>query len=128
MAALPKTLGTSIDRLYSMRQQRLEAQKKVDELKASESELQQHIIALMGKQRTEKASGKLATASRSLTDTAEVEDWSAFNDFIIENEALELLQWRPNLGALKERWAEKETVPGVSRGSVVKLSLRKSSR
>lgn len=125
---LPKTLGAAIDRLYSIRSKRLEAQKKIDEMKSDESELQQHILALMGKQRTEKASGKLATASRSMADTADVVDWSELGDFIIENNALELLQRRVNIGAFKERWAEDETVPGVEKGSVVKLNLRKSSR
>lgn len=124
----PKTLGACVDKLYSMRQQRLVVQAKVETMKSEESALQDHVLNNFKKDEVEGAKGKLASASITRTTVANVTDWEAFYKYIKKNEAWDMLQRRVNDSAYRARLEESVVVPGVEAFGVVKLSITKAGR
>ncbi len=128
MGALPKTIGGTADRLFRLRTKRLAAEKKINAMKAEESELKGHAVQLLQANRLDAGRGKLATVTRNTKAIPTVEDWDELYAFIKKEDAFELLQRRPALGAFRERWDNEETVPGVKRDSIIELSLTKAPK
>lgn len=122
------TLGTAVDRVYKLRAKRLLIEKKVEELKKQEAEAKDEIIRELAANRLESATGKTCTASISKNTVPTVKDWSAFHRYIIEHDALDLLEKRAAKGACQARWENEEEIPGVVPTVVVSLSLTKSSK
>ena len=123
--AHPKKLGACIDKLYELRESRLEAQRAVDEMSSKETELHKHIIDTFSKADLDGASGKLATCSINKTIVPSVVDWDVLYKFIHKTKSFDLLERRVSRAAYKERLDAEEVVPGVESFGVVKLSLRK---
>ena len=123
--AYPKTLGGCVDQLYKMREARLVVQKKVDDMKAAESALHDHIINGFKKDEIEGAKGKAASASLSHLTVAQVDDWEKLYQYIAKEGAFDLLQRRVNDSAYRARLEDKLVVPGVQPFVAVKLSLTK---
>lgn len=126
--AFPKTIGAKIDLLYTLRAQRLEAQKQLDAMAANESALKIHIMESFEKSEIEGAKGSIATASIKRTTQAEVTDWDAYWAYIGKTKDWELLQKRPGITALRERWDHGKQIPGVEPRVVEDLSLTKVSQ
>ena len=124
----PKSIGEAIDLLYQMRTDRLALQKQVDEAQATETALKQHILTNFAKADLEGAKGQVATASIKRTTQANVVDWEAFHTFIGKKKAWDLLQKRPSITALRERWDHNEEIPGVESFETIDISLTKASR
>ena len=59
----PKAVGACIDQLYTMRAERLAAQKEVDAMKKQEADLEEHILKQFGKAELNGAKGSVATAA-----------------------------------------------------------------
>jgi hypothetical protein len=125
--AMPASIGEAIDLLYQMRATRLERQKQIDEAQAQETALKQHIIANFDVINLEGAKGHIATASIKRSTQANVTDWVAFREYIVENGAWDLVQKRTSITGLKDRWDNKEVIPGVESFTVIDLSLTKVS-
>ena len=121
----PKTLGGCVDMVYKMREGRLQAQKKVDEMKAQEGAVHDYIINSFKKDEIEGAKGKVASASINQSVVAQVDDWEKFYEYIAKESAFDLLQRRVNDGAYRARLEDKLTVPGVQPFTVTKLSVTK---
>jgi hypothetical protein len=124
-AKLPKTLGALIDRAYALRQERLKLQTEVDDLKSQERAIEDMILGSFPRDDLERASGKLATATRTSVTVPSVQDWEKLYTFIKKNNAFELLQRRPHVKAFQDRWENDEFVPGVERFTKVGLSITK---
>lgn len=124
---LPKTLGETIDLLFKLREERLAIDRVVDEMKAREKTITDHLLANFDKQSVDGAKGQIATASIKRTETADVTDWPAFWEYIRKNKAYELIQQRASITGLKDRWSNNKVVPGVQSREVISLSLTKAS-
>lgn len=124
----PKTLGACVDRLYTMRQQRLVKQAEAEKMKSYEVALQDHVLNNFKKDEVEGAKGKLASASISRTTVANVTDWEAFYKYIKKNEAWDMLQRRVNDAAYRARLDDKVAVPGVEAFGIIKLSITKAGK
>lgn len=124
----PSKLGEAIDLLYKLRAERLEAQGKVDEMKAKESALHDHILNSFEKSELEGGKGEVASASVKRTTTMRITDWEAFYKYVAENGAFDLLQRRGNDAAFRARLEDNLTVPGTEPFQVVSLSLTKAGR
>jgi hypothetical protein len=121
----PKTLGACADRLYELRQQRLEWQKKVDALEAEEKALKEHIIRNLPKSEATGVAGKLARVTVVTKEVPQVKDWDAFYKFVKKTGSFDLMQRRLTEAAVKERWEAGEEIPGVERFQVVTVSINK---
>ena len=119
---LPKSLGACADLLYETKQERLAAQKIVDEIKARETIITNHIVDNLPKGDTG-AAGKHHRAQVKTEEIPQVKDWDAFYQFIHKNKAYELLQRRVSTEAAKERLESGKPVPGLGTFTAVKVSL-----
>ena len=123
--SFPKSIGASIDLLYTLRANRLEEEKKIEVLKNQESSLKQHIMSNFAKSELDGAKGKVASASIKRSTQGEVTDWEIYLKWIVKQKAYGCVQKRVGITALREYWDEGKTVPGVERVEVEDLSLTK---
>lgn len=121
-------LGTLIDSLYNLRQQRLEATKTVDAMKAEEAKLREQIQLKLEETGLAKASGAIATAGLKRSIDPVVDDWDEFYRYIRENNRFDLLQRRISAPAWRELNEEGTVVYGTTGQEVWDLSLTKSTR
>lgn len=125
---IPKTLGACADLYYTTREKRLKAQKVVDELKAQENQLADHIIKNLPKSDANGIAGKKCRVTIREKTIPQVQDWDAFYEYIRKNAkkgAFSLLQKRVGDAAVKEIWEAGKEVPGVGRFHVKTLSVNK---
>lgn len=122
------SIGNLIDKLYDLRQQRLDLQKQVDALKEQETALRQAILFELDMNGLAKASGSHATAGVTLSIQPSVEDWDAVYEFIQRNQRFDLLQKRLSTTAWRELVDEGVHVPGTFVTEVRDISLTKSVR
>ena len=121
----PKQLGSCADKLYELRQKRLEQQKVVDAIEAEEKALKEHIINTLPKSEASGVAGKLARVTVVTNEVPQVEDWDAFYKHVKKTGQFDLLQRRLTDVAIKERWEHGEEIPGVKHFSAVTVSINK---
>lgn len=124
--AITLPLGECADALYRLREQRLALQRELDGLAAEETRYREHLIAALEQQGLTAVAGQTCRAGLNPTHIGHVSDWAALEEYIIVTGDFSLLQRRLNDAALRERWAEGETVPGVDPFAVTKVSLTKA--
>lgn len=123
-APIPKSLGRCVDELKAVSLLRLEMDKEVKEVKKREAELTEHLLENLAQSSTG-VSGRKYRAQVTSTPKPTVEDWEAIYDFVVENDAFEIMAKSLNNKAIEERWANDEQVPGVGKIHVKKLSVTK---
>lgn len=126
--AYPKNLGSCIDLLFEMREERIKLQRLAEEMSKKETELNEHILQAFSKTDLEGARGKLATCSIKRSKVPTVDDWEKFYKYVQKNGAFDLLQRRVSAEACRARWEQDVVIPGVKTFDVIKLSLTKASR
>lgn len=121
----PATLGSMIDQMFAIRQQRAELSTEDKKLSAEYEALGAQVMALLDEQGT--TMSRAATASAVITEeeVAQVEDWDAVYNYIVENEAFFLLQRRFNNAPWRELRANGDEVPGTAPVKVRKVAVRK---
>lgn len=122
---MPTTLGATIDLLWSLREERKAADVIVNEIKGRESAVEAHLMNNFDKSGLDGAKGKYGLATLKHSTVADVTDWPAFYAYIQKNKAWDLLQKRPAITAIRERWDAKKTVSGVEPKEITTLSLTK---
>jgi hypothetical protein len=121
----PKTMGACADRLYELRQKRLEMQKEVGKIEAEEKALKEHIIQNLPKSEASGIAGKLARVTVITKVVPQVKDWDAFYKYVKKTGQFDLMQRRINDGAIKERWEAGKEIPGVEHFNAVSVSINK---
>lgn len=121
----PKTMGACADRIYSLRLERLAAQKLVDGIEAEEKALKEHIITTLPKSETTGVAGKLARVTVVSKEIPQVRDWDAFYKYVIKNKAFDMLQRRLSDTAVNARLEAGKKVDGVEIFKTVSLSINK---
>lgn len=121
----PKAIGTCIDKLYTMRAERLAAQKVVDKMKKDEQDLEDHILKQFGKSELNGAKGSVATAAVKTIRTVNLTDWDQFVAWVAKTKAWDCLRRQPSVTAVKERWEAGDQVPGTEPFDKIDLSLTK---
>lgn len=122
---LPKTMGACADLLYATRQLRLDAQKKIGELEATESALKEHIINTLPKSDSSGVAGKLARVSVETKIVPKVEDWDKLYAHVLKTKNFNLLQRQVSRGVVEEIWQNKKQVPGVKPFNAITVSVNK---
>lgn len=110
---LPKTSGASADLLYSIRTDRLALERKVEELRAQEAALKEHLLRLLPASDSTSVTGKIAKVTISRITVPVVKDWDAVHAFIKRTGAFELMQRRIGVEAWRERNDAHKPVPGI---------------
>lgn len=123
---MPTTIGATIDLLFKLREQRKEIEAKAAAVKDQEAALESHLMNNFDKSGLDGAKGKLATASITYSDVANVTDWDAVYKHIVKTKSFDLLQKRISVTACRERWADKKVVPGVEINTISTLRLTKA--
>jgi len=122
------TLGQQIDALYQTRQERLDLQGQVEELKASEALIREAIMVALHENGMAKGSGLLATASIKKSIEPIIADWELIHRYIRREDRFDLLQKRLSAPAWRGLLDSGFLVPGTESVEVQDLSLTKSTR
>jgi hypothetical protein len=123
--APPDKLGACADLLYTLREQRLQAQKVVDEFARREGIVREHIIAELPKSESQGVTGRIATALIKTKVVPVIKDWAEFYKHVKKTGAFEMLQKRLADAAIQERWEAGKKVPGVEPFTTVSVSVTK---
>lgn len=121
----PKTMGACADKVYELRNKRLEQQKIVDAIEDEEKALKKHIIENLPKSEATGAAGKIARVSVISFEVPQVKDWEAFWKAFNKKTDTDLLQRSVNKAAINERLEAGKKVPGVEIYKDLKLSITK---
>jgi hypothetical protein len=119
-----KTLGALIDQLNAAREKKRRADEHAKILKAEFDALEQEVLERLQAEGTDKATGKVASASISRSTVANVENWDLYYEFIRKNKFFHLLQRRPADAACRELWELGKNIPGVVPFTKTTLNLR----
>lgn len=121
------TTADLIKRLVDIREEKRKIKAREKELNDEWRTLELEALIRLDEQGMDKASvSKIGTISIGENILPQVVDWDAFGDYIIENDALYLLQRRPAAAAYRELIASDQTVPGVEPYTQRSINLRKA--
>lgn len=123
-AKKPKSLGASVDHMWSLREKKRELEAQVKELDGQIADVESQLMEDMQAQGLDKMAGTLATVSISTSTVAQVEDWDEFWKYIYKNKFGHLLQRRVSDPAYRELLEAGKKVPGVTPFNKAKLNLR----
>lgn len=118
------TLQELITQSKNLRNIAADHTRMADDAKAKREEIDQQIIALLEAQGVDSTRTDVASVSISTTNCPNVDDWDAFASYVVQNNAVYLLQRRVSGKAVEELVAGGETVPGVSFFAKKSLNLR----
>lgn len=118
-------IGPLIDRMYQIKLYKAGLQKQIDGLNEEYDNIELQVLGMLDDMGLDSAKAETALATKSETSVPVAVDWDALNAYIVENNALYLLQRRPAVTALKELFDSGETIPGVELRPKTTLSLRK---
>lgn len=122
---VPESIGRCADLYSDVRGLRLAMEKEVEDVKAFETKVKQHIIDNLSKSDDTGAAGLKYRAQIVLKPTPRVADWPTFHDYIQKSGRFDLLQKRVSDTAVKAMWEENDAVPGVERFNAVDVSITK---
>jgi len=116
-------LAALADAYWQTKTKRLAADKVAAALKTDESAMEAKIIEQMLKQNISATGGKevILTLPSPKYEPA-VTDWGKYWQYAKEQDDPSLFERRPGRAAIKERWEDGLTVPGVEKFPVYKLS------
>lgn len=118
-------MGALIDKLYDLRAQKAELEKQKRAISDVMEELQIALMSRLDAEETIKACGTRAGVTISTNTVPNVDDWEAVYQYILENEAVYLLEKRMGATAWRELYAMGELIPGTSPFEQRTLLLRK---
>lgn len=121
----PKAMGACADKLFELRNKRLEMQKAVDAVAAEETALKNHIIENLPKSEASGVAGKLARVTVITKVVPQVKDWDVFYKYVKKTGSFDLMQKRLTDAAIKERWEAGKEVPGVEHFNAITVSINK---
>lgn len=129
---IPPTIGRCADLYHDVRELRLAMEKEVEEIRARETELQEHIIANLSTGDDTGAAGlkyraQLVVKRKPRLLTGEAGDgWGIFTSWVRKNDFFHMLQKRINEAAIQD-WmeAEQRIAPGTEMVNVKTISVTK---
>lgn len=123
----PLSVGTMIDRMWELREQKKKLDDEAKDISAKMTELEEQLSAKMEADGVTKATGKSASVSFSFTTAAQVqgdEGWALLYGYIKRTGYWHLLQRRVTDTAYKELLDAGKKVPGVEPFSKKRINLR----
>jgi hypothetical protein len=124
MATRKVTVGSLIDTLHNIRNEKRDLAVKEKEINGRYEAAQLQLMELMDKEGVSKSTGKTATASVNETTQFNIEDWESFMAFVAKTKQFHLIQRRTAAPAVRELWGMKGVVPGLTQFTKREISLR----
>ena len=126
-AALPQSIGRCADLYHDIRELRLAMEKEVEEVKARETEIQEHIINTLSSSDDTGAAGLRYRAQVITKRKPRLADWGTFTAWVRKNDFFHMLQRRLNEKAVDEWLADNpdRTAPGTEMVQVKTVSITK---
>jgi hypothetical protein len=121
---LTGTLGSSIDAMWVLREEKRELDEKIKVIEAKITAHEEALFERMDKEETSKSQGKHASASITTSVVGSVEDWDALWKFIIKGKHTHMLQKRISEPAYREFMERGMKVPGVAPFTKRRINLR----
>lgn len=122
----PQTLGSKIDEMFSLREEKKQLNEQIKKLDERYNALAEEVLADLDAQETTMSRGKAASAIVTEDVVAQVEDWDAFLEYCKEEDAMHLLQRRVMNSAWRETVElEGENPPGTRPFTKRSISVRK---
>lgn len=121
----PQTLGAKIDALHALREQKRELETEVKALNDQMKGLEADIMSQLDDQETLMSRGRAAQVTVTEQVVGTVQDWDAFYEYIVDNDAFHLLQRRVANAAYREMVEAGDEIPGTEPFTKRSLSLRK---
>lgn len=118
------SLGSLIDGLNGVREERRLLAEQDKKLKAEYDELEAKIVERLSKEGLDKASGRLATVSVSSVVVATISDFDALCKYVKRTGNFQLFQRRISDPAFRELMTLKGVVPGLEPFEKQNLNLR----
>ncbi len=122
------TVGSLIDSLSDIRQEKRDLAVKEKEINARYEAVEKQLLELMDAEGLSKSTGRNATASVSETiqfnTSGEGADWNLFCAYMSKTKQFHLIQRRVSAPALRELWGKKGPVPGLTQYTKREIGLR----
>ena len=118
-------LSKLVDQFNEARTNRLAADKEARALKSSETRLKEQIIHEMLDQDCGFAAGLAIRVKLQTKSKPQAADWSLVHQYMVENDAMDLMQRRLHEGAIKLRLEDGVEIPGIEFYEVTDLSVAK---
>lgn len=122
----PTPLGDMITTLHAIREERKDLAARDKTLSKQYAELEQQVLSALDEQQTTLSRAHGITVSVTEAVHPQIDDYEAFCRYIIDNEALYLLQRRISSAPYRDLLASGTDVPGLSPFTKRSLSLRSS--
>jgi len=116
--------GEIIDTLHALRERKRSLAKSLADTEKEFDALSEQLLIDFELHKTTQSRGSRASASKSETKRAEVKDWDAFNQYVLDSEAPFLFQRRILSNAVIELIDSGENIPGVAITPITKINLR----
>ena len=126
-AAKGATVGSMIDEMWLLREQKRALESEVKVIEKNIAALQEQLLGKMDAEGIKASTGRAASASVTEVITANVEDWDAFWAYIAKNKYFHLVQRRASDPGARELWEQGKKIPGVVPFKKTNLNLRSLS-
>ena len=117
--------GAIVDLLYKTREGRYKAQRAINELKKTESNLKDEIQNRLKDEDIDGCSGKVARVENVRAPIVRVIDFMSFVKWCVKHDAPDALMKRANKKAVLDRMADGKEVDGVVSEEMFTLSITK---
>jgi hypothetical protein len=121
------TFGRLVDGMYELRTEKQSIEAKAKKLGEELELMEAEILARLDAEETTMARGKQATAILTESQVPKVDDWDLFYAYMLEEEAMHMLQRRIAVPAARETIQAGDAIPGVSMFTKRQIGLRKIS-
>ena len=118
------TIGTKIDTLHNIREQKRALEKEIESLQEQAAMLESELIDQMDAEGVTKSTGKHASVNIGENVKPSVEDWDAFYRYINRTKSFHLLERRPSVTGCRELFELKGKIPGVVPFTQRKINIR----
>jgi len=118
-------LGQMVDKFNTIYRKRLDTDKLAATYKKNENELKDRIIAILIDQGVGFAAGRDIRVKLQTTTKPVADNWGDIYEYMIANDAMDLVQKRLHEGAVKLRVEDGVVIPGLDFIEINKLSIGK---
>ena len=121
----PNSIGDTIDHMFELRERKRELNAELKDIDEQYKGLEQQLIDALDKDDLMQTRSAKATATVSSVTVPSVTDWDRFYDYVLENDALHLLERRVAAAPWRELMEAGEAVPGTEPFTKRSINLRR---
>lgn len=125
MAKAKTPIGTLIDSVWRLREEKRTIQKDLEAVEGKIAEAENEIIARLDAERTDRAASRRASVHISENIVANTKDWDEFMlEEVVKKKQIHLVERRPSTLACREIWEQGKSLRGLEPYTKRKLNIR----